>query len=287
MNQESYYELVITDVDGVLFNTEHIFRSAYRIVGEKHGIPALNEDLFVRTTGISGADTEKLFDRVLPHIPDRRMLLEEIRQLGKEMIRKDLQLLNTIAGDRFEYETNMLLAMKENDIPFDEVKIRTVYIEENKSSHFRAFRDSWRIYKLILAHFFRYTLSSILSAVIDTAGYALLTVLLRGFFLGFSLTAVSGVAARVVSSLFNFFMNKNMVFKTNVSTSKAMLKYYALALPQMAAQVLLTQGVYALLNISDTATGLRTLWYAIVMTVLYFLSYVIQQRWVFAPQKTK
>ena len=93
MNQESYYELVITDVDGVLFNTEHIFRSAYRIVGEKHGIPALNEDLFVRTTGISGADTEKLFDRVLPHIPDRRMLLEEIRQLGKEMIRKDLQLL--------------------------------------------------------------------------------------------------------------------------------------------------------------------------------------------------
>ena len=53
----------------------------------------------------------------------------------------------------------------------------------------------------------------------------------------------------------------------------------------MAAQVLLTQGVYALLHIADRATGARTLIYAVVMTVLYFLSYMIQQRWVFAPQK--
>ena len=95
------------------------------------------------------------------------------------------------------------------------------------------------------------------------------------------------MGARVISSLLNFFMNQKLVFKTNVDTKKALVKYYALAVPQMAAQVLLTQGIYALLNISDSATGLRTLWYTIVMTVLYFLSFVIQQRWVFAPQKTK
>ena len=53
----------------------------------------------------------------------------------------------------------------------------------------------------------------------------------------------------------------------------------------MAAQVLLTQGVYALLNISDSATGLRTLIYALVMACLYVASFMIQQRWVFAPQK--
>ena len=71
----------------------------------------------------------------------------------------------------------------------------------------------------------------------------------------------------------------------NYEGLKAMAKYYALALPQMAAQVLLTQGVYALLNIADSATGLRTLIYAIVMSVLYVVSFMIQQRWVFAPQK--
>ena len=201
--------------------------------------------------------------------------------------REQLKILSAIEGDRFEYETNMLLAMKDNGMAFDEVKIRTVYIEENKSSHFRVIHDSWRIYKLILKHFFRYTLSSLTSAVVDTAAYALLSRLLSGLLKGIALTSVAGVGARVISSLLNFFMNKKLVFQTNVSTGKAMLRYYALALPQMAAQVLLTQGAYSLFGISDTATGLRTLIYTVVMTVLYFLSYMIQQRWVFAPDKNK
>ena len=205
----------------------------------------------------------------------------------RALTRSALETLVNVFGDRFEYETNMLLAFKDNAIAFDEVKIRTVYIEENKSSHFRTFTDSWRIYKLILAHFFRYTVSSVISAVVDTVAYSLLTGILGTILKSFALTAAAGIGARVISSLLNFFMNQKMVFKTNVDTKKAMIKYYMLALPQMAAQVLLTQGVYALLNIADSATGLRTLWYAIVMTALYFLSYVIQQRWVFAPQKSK
>ena len=201
--------------------------------------------------------------------------------------REVLEQIVEVYGDRFEYETNMLLAFKTKGIDFDEVKIRTVYIEENKSSHFRVIHDSWRIYKLILAHFFRYTLSSILSAVVDTGAYSLLSKVLSGMLTGLSLTAAAGVIARVISSLLNFFLNKKLVFQTNCSTGKAMLRYYALALPQMAAQVLLTQGVYALFGIRDSATGLRTLLYAVVMTVLYFVSYMIQQRWVFAPQKSK
>ncbi|MBR2420937.1 MAG: bifunctional glycosyltransferase family 2/GtrA family protein [Oscillospiraceae bacterium] len=207
-------------------------------------------------------------------------------QTGLRAIPRDvLTQLVDVYGDRFEYETNMLLAFKTKGIDFDEVKIRTVYIEENKSSHFRVIHDSWRIYKLILAHFFRYTLSSLTSAVVDTGAYAILSAILP--LSGFALTAASGVTARVISSLLNFFMNQKLVFRTNVSTKKAMLRYYALALPQMAAQVLLTQGVYALFGIPDSAGFLRTAIYAVVMTVLYFLSYMIQQRWVFAPQKSK
>lgn len=167
-----------------------------------------------------------------------------------------------VDGDRFEYETNMLLAMKTKNVPYEEVKIRTVYIEENKSSHFHPIRDSWRIYKLILKHFFRYTASSLLSAAVDTAGYSLLTGLLDGVLHDFALTAVAGVSARVVSSLLNFFVNRKFVFQSEVPTGRAMLRYYALALPQMAVQVLATQGLYALLAISDRATFLRTLIYA-------------------------
>ena len=207
-------------------------------------------------------------------------------QTGLRAIPRDaLEILTAVKGDRFEYETNMLLAMKDNGLPFEEVKIRTVYIEENASSHFHPIRDSWRIYKLILAHFFRYTLSSLTSALVDTAAFSLLGWVLRHWMEGFALTAAAGVGARIISSQLNFFLNKKLVFRSHASTGRAMLRYYCLAIPQMCIQVLLTQGVYALLHIADSQYVLRTLIYAVVMAVLYVVSYMIQQCWVFAPRK--
>ena len=212
------------------------------------------------------------------------MTLSDTQTGLRAIPRRALELFCEVSGDRFEYETNMLLAMKQNGILFDEVKIRTVYIEENKSSHFHPIRDSWRIYKLILKHFFRYTASSIVSALVDNGLFALLSGLLHGILSSTALTAVCTAGARVVSSLLNFFMNQKLVFRTNASTGKAMLRYYMLAVPQMAAQLLLTQGAYELLNIGDDQTFLRTLIYAVVMTVLYIASFMIQQRWVFAAK---
>ncbi len=199
--------------------------------------------------------------------------------------RGDLELLNTVWGDRFEYETNMLLAMKNNGIAFDEVKIRTVYIEENKSSHFHPIRDSWRIYKLILAHFFRYIFSSVGSALIDNGLYALLAWLLRNVLSGLALTAIPAIGARVVSSLFNFFVNKTLVFNSKVSTAKALLRYYGLAVPVALAQIGLTYGVYELFQIAESHTLLRAVIYAIVMTVLFIASFLFQQRWVFSANR--
>ena len=74
------------------------------------------------------------------------------------------------------------------------------------------------------------------------------------------------------------------MFQTNADTKKAMLRYYCLAVPQMLLQILLTQGVYTLFRISTTG-ALHTLIYVVVMVVLYVVSYMIQQRWVFAPKK--
>ena len=195
---------------------------------------------------------------------------------------KDVRTLLGIYGDRFEYETNMLLAMKEYGIGFEEVKIRTVYIEENKSSHFRAVQDSWRIYKLILAHFFRYGLASIASAIIDTGVFSLLSAVLHPVLSGFLLSAVPAVGARVLSSLCNFFLNKKLVFASKVSTKKALLRYYMIAIPNMLLQAGLTYALSALLCIPDDATFLRTLIYVVVMCVLFIATFVLQQRWVFA-----
>ena len=83
----------------------------------------------------------------------------------------------------------------------------------------------------------------------------------------------------------NFFMNKKVVFQSSVHTGIALLRYYALALPMLAAQALLTHGIYALLGIPENATGARALIYAVVMTVLYLISYMVQQRWVFQEKR--
>ena len=242
-------------------------------------------------------------DFSLPHVPKRSRIGNNITcgvfrflvgmkvsdtQTGLRAIpRSVMEDFCAISGDRFEYETNMLLAMKAQNISHDEVKIRTVYIEENKSSHFHAVRDSWRIYKLILKHFFRYAFSSMTSAVVDMSIFALLSWLFKGVLSGLLLTAVPSVTARLFSSLVNFYMNKKLVFESSASTGMAMLRYYALAIPVLILQTLLTDGVYKLFSISEQQTFLRTLIYAVVMAVLFVASYMIQQRWVFAQRSKK
>jgi putative flippase GtrA len=64
-----------------------------------------------------------------------------------------------------------------------------------------------------------------------------------------------------------------------------MLRYYLLAVPQMALQAGLTWGANTLLHIGSDQTFLRTLVYVAIMVALYFASFVIQQRWVFAARK--
>ena len=196
-----------------------------------------------------------------------------------------LSQLCEVSGDRFEYETNMLLAMKTEQLMYEEVPIRTVYIEENKSSHFRAVRDSFRIYKLIFSHFIRCALSSVVAGVVDEGLFMILSHLLSPLLSGFLLTAVPGATARIVSSLLNFFINKKLVFQAKGSTGKAMLRYFLLAVPLAIAQLSLTYGTISLFHVSSDQTLLRGVIYAVVMAFLFIISYIIQQRWVFADKK--
>lgn len=59
-----------------------------------------------------------------------------------------------IEGERFEYETNMLLKMKRMGLSFVEQPITTVYDPEDYSSHYNAVKDSWRIFKIMFKGLF-------------------------------------------------------------------------------------------------------------------------------------
>lgn len=67
-------------------------------------------------------------------------------------------------GERYEYETNVLIEAKEKDIPICEVIIDTIYINENETSHFNPVKDSIRVYKL----FASFIIISLISYLIET-----------------------------------------------------------------------------------------------------------------------
>ncbi len=241
-------------------------------------------------------------DFSLPHVPERSRKGNRITsavfkifcsmeisdtQTGLRAIpRKDVETLVKVKGDRFEYETNMLLALKENDIAFDEVKIRTVYIEENKSSHFRVIRDSWRIYKLILAHFFKYTVSSLVSSVVEIALVWAFTAIFNSLLAGAALTAVVTGGSRLLSSIVNFFMNKKLVFRSKVATGTAMVRYALLMALSLGLQFGFNELFYTIFSIGGEQEFLRTVVHVLVMSALFVMNYFVQQRWVFAGKKT-
>ncbi|WP_338450943.1 glycosyltransferase family 2 protein [Niallia oryzisoli] len=68
-----------------------------------------------------------------------------------------------IPGERFEYEMNMLLEAVPAGYSFYEIDIDTVYLEQNKSSHFHFLKDSILVYLPII----KFSLSSLMSAVLD------------------------------------------------------------------------------------------------------------------------
>ncbi len=54
-------------------------------------------------------------------------------------------------GNRYEYEMNVLLNLKKNHIKYYEMDIKTIYLD-NRKSHFKSVKDSYRIYKEIIKH---------------------------------------------------------------------------------------------------------------------------------------
>lgn len=180
-----------------------------------------------------------------------------------------------LEGERFDYEILMLIEAVREKIEIVEETIETIYINSNRATHFHAIKDSFRIYKLIFRTFFKFAISGMLSFLVDISLFALLTKVLfrRGNVM--TTTMVGTIVARIVSSLFNFTMNKNTVFKQNGQVGKTFIKYYVLCILQMLCSWLLVVVVYKQIH-WDT-----TLIKGIVDIVLFFISYQIQRLWVF------
>ena len=200
--------------------------------------------------------------------------------------RRYLEDMIEVKGERYEYETNQLLSFRELGIRFTEVPIETVYINDNESSHFHPIRDSIKIYSVIL----KFMSASFLSCLIDLGLYTLLVLLFKNIFADNAAVdqkmqiTLATVGARIVSSLFNFFVNMKVVFRAKSGMGGCMLRYYILAVCQMALSAFGVSGLTKLLNWSN---GLSVVVKLVVDTCLYFVSFYIQRTWVFGNKAKK
>ncbi len=205
-------------------------------------------------------------------------------QTGLRAFRKeDIPFMEDVEGERYEYEMNVLIACSRADIPMIPVTIETIYENDNKGSHFHPVRDSWRVYKVIFGSFFRFMSVSICCFIIDQ----ILAFVLRKWVLppaGLARSTmmnlqVSGWGARFVSSIVNFIMNRKLVFKMKGSTGKSAFKYAILCIIIITVS---NAGVWLLHQI-----GMAD-WLAKILmdTTLYFLSYQVQEQWVFKREGT-
>ena len=182
-----------------------------------------------------------------------------------------------IAGERFEYETKMLIFCFQKEIPIKEVVIETIYFNDNSETHFNPIIDSIKIYKVTLSPFLKYIASAVSSFILDILSFKWILALLLAFrnIEGAAVITIATVAARIISSTFNFYLNKKFVFEYEKNTKESLLKYYSLCAVQMLISAFFVTLVWKHTKYPETSIKI------VVDSILFLLSYFIQQRWVF------
>lgn len=183
--------------------------------------------------------------------------------------------LLSVSGERFEFETNMLIACKEH-ISITEISIKTVYDSKtDHRTHFDPIRDSVRIYKIFGKIFMKYIFSSISSCILDLWLFALFCNIAREED-NFSYVIKATISARVVSAVYNYLINYIFVFKSRKNRFVAMVKYFLLVMIQMSVSALLVLGGVKIIR------GIPEVYIkAVIDTVLFILNYMLQQRFIF------
>ncbi|WKY46612.1 bifunctional glycosyltransferase family 2/GtrA family protein [Eubacteriaceae bacterium ES3] len=177
-----------------------------------------------------------------------------------------------VPGDRYEYEMNFLMEAGRAQYEIREVPIETVYIDENKSSHFHAIKDSARIYFNIL----KFSLSSLISAIIDNSLFALFMV----FAFTTSSTGIlaATIMARIISGGINFLINKHWVFRSAEHKGKELLKYMIL----FTSQMFLSWFFVSSLSIFTIHLSILKIF---VDSSLFIISYFVQRNLIFTEKR--
>ena len=171
-------------------------------------------------------------------------------------------------GNRYEYEMNFL-SDAARTVPFCFVPIQTVYLDGNRTSHFRPIVDSARVY----GRFLRFACASLIGAAADYILFYIASVIitLPQTEMIFAATAI----ARVGSGIVNYLLNRYFSFQSRKPMGSEIIRYGILFFCQMGASA----GLVSLISLIPIIPVIVVK--LIVDTCLFFVSFTIQKNWVF------
>jgi len=176
-----------------------------------------------------------------------------------------IPMLLKIVSYGYEFELDMLITAHRYGWGILEAPITTVYIDKNKSSHFRPLRDSLRIYFVL----FRFTIIALLSASLDYGIFISL------YYLLINNVMVCLIAGRLVSTVFNYFNVKNYAFHSKGDHKKTLPKYIALAVTSTLFAYVMIIGLLTLFTMHVVIAKL------ISEFIMFVLNFLVQRDFIF------
>ncbi|MBN9664080.1 MAG: glycosyltransferase [Acidobacteria bacterium] len=173
-----------------------------------------------------------------------------------------------LPSNGYEFELDMLLAAKHLGVAAVELPIRTIYLNCNASSHFHPLWDSMRIYLVLM----RFTLASVLTAVIDNAVFAIA-------YHSSPNILVSQLTGRSVAVIFNYAAARKAVFLSRGPHRDTLPKYLLLVTANAAISYLLITLIHDRLQAGVVAIKVA------VEAGLFLASFLIQRDLIFSRKQ--
>lgn len=173
-----------------------------------------------------------------------------------------------LTASGYEFELDMLMACKYQSCPIEEQPIRTIYLDDNRSSHFRPVLDSMRIYFLL----FRFNILSVLTALLDNSIFALTFALTHGI-------AESQALARTASGILNYAGAHGAVFHSRQKHAEVLPKYVLLVVCSGALSYVAIQFLHVQLHIGVIPAKLLS------EGLLFIANFAIQRDFIFTRRQ--
>jgi glycosyltransferase involved in cell wall biosynthesis len=256
--------VVTADADG-----QHVPEDILRLAGsliENPSAFAIGARMFSREIPLRSYLGNRLTGFVFACLTGRHLhdTQSGLRALPKALIPSVLR----IEGQRYDYEMSMLFYAATKYPVIREIPIQTVYLEDNKSSHFNPLVDSAKIYYKVL----QFYASSALAALLDLIVFGVAMKLTQNLLLSFL------VGRLLIAAFVNFNINRRLVFESKANLFRSLARYY------------FTFAIFAAVSFSIIrvliAGGMQPIFAkAIVETLLSILSFGVQGIYVFAERK--